>query len=227
MAGVILPDVQGLSSVDDLKNAVAKMTKELSWLLNNLDTRNMNYIDGDIVVEGSITAAKLFVEELSAISANLGHITAGLIEAVQIFGSYIATSQSFPRSEMSNSNNMFASRASASNAVEMRSTGSNSVSDLRFVNGSNLASISHPSATTGLYINNGSGNLTMEFMNIFLRGYSSVKVLDWSRLRNEQTNNSLADELSNLAINMTFDPTTRNLKLWSKGGSLLAQVNIP
>lgn len=33
--------------------------------------------------------------------------------------------------------------------------------------------------------------------------------------------------VSSVASNMTFDPTTRNLKMWSQTGDLLAQVNIP
>lgn len=37
----------------------------------------------------------------------------------------------------------------------------------------------------------------------------------------------LQAELNSKAINMTFDPVTRNLKLWGSGGVALAQVNIP
>ncbi|MNL83222.1 hypothetical protein D3C87_2108050 [compost metagenome] len=68
----------------------------------------------------------------------------------------------------------------------------------------------------------------MEFTNrIYLRGYQGTYVPKWSELRSEETGISLESELNALAFNMTFDPTSRNLKLWSKGGTLLAQVNIP
>lgn len=118
MAGVNMPNVEGLGTVDELKNAVAKMTKELSWLLNNLDTRNMNYIDGDVVVDGTITAAKMLVQELSAITANLGHIISGLIESVEIYGSYIATRNGeFPRAEMSSEQNLFGAYTDANRNV--------------------------------------------------------------------------------------------------------------
>ncbi|MBA9088722.1 hypothetical protein FHR92_005240 [Fontibacillus solani] len=103
-------NMQGLQEiVKSLLNSTIILTEELTYLLNNLDTRNLNEVDGDILVTGTVTAKaiaansvtaekiqagavvaeKIDVGELSAISANLGHITAGLIEAVQIFGSII------------------------------------------------------------------------------------------------------------------------------------------
>lgn len=104
MAGVNLPNVEGMTSLADLKNAVGKMTKELSWLLNNLDTRNLNYVDGDLLVEGTVTALKLQVDELSAISANLGKIVSG-----EVYGAYIATRDGeFPRAEINNSGDLLA-----------------------------------------------------------------------------------------------------------------------
>lgn len=83
-----LPQLQKI--VKALLNTTAILTEELTFLLNNLDTRNVNEIDGDVLIEGTVTALKMQVEELSAISANLGHITAGLIEAVEIYGSLIS-----------------------------------------------------------------------------------------------------------------------------------------
>lgn len=93
-----LPQLQKI--VKALLNTTAILTEELTFLLNNLDTKNVNEIDGDVLVEGtvtadkvaanSITADKMNVNELSAITANLGHITAGLIEAVEIYGSLIS-----------------------------------------------------------------------------------------------------------------------------------------
>ncbi|GGH45905.1 hypothetical protein GCM10008014_08230 [Paenibacillus silvae] len=120
MASYNLPNVDGMSSLEQIKNAVGIMTKELGWLLSNLDTKNMNEIDGDILVTGTVTAGKINVNELSAISANLGHITAGLIEAVQIFGSYIATRQDdYPRCEMSATGNVFGAFNDANNHIDI------------------------------------------------------------------------------------------------------------
>lgn len=45
MASFEMPNVEGLNTVEELKNAVGKMTKELSWLLNNIDWKNINEIN--------------------------------------------------------------------------------------------------------------------------------------------------------------------------------------
>lgn len=44
MAGVNLPNVEGMNQTE-LLNAVGKMTKELSWLLSNLDWKNINELN--------------------------------------------------------------------------------------------------------------------------------------------------------------------------------------
>ncbi|MFR9710734.1 hypothetical protein ACL02P_15300 [Paenibacillus sp. MB22_1] len=243
------PKIQGPPQTEDvsvlvdyvkkLANVTAKMAKDLEFILNgnvafdNIQANGIkanNIQAGAITTEklqaGAVTADKITVSELSAITADLGHITAGLIEAVQIFGSYIATSMgSYPRAEMSNTENMFRAASSPSNRIEMRALGyPNAVSDLHFINGSDEASMGlSPSA--GLY--SSGRRLTCEFTDIYLRGYSGVRVPSWSALRAEDTGENLQNALDGLAINMTFDPTTRNLKLWSRNGSLLAQVNIP
>lgn len=110
--------------VKQLLNAYIILTEELTYLLNNLDTRNLNEVDGDILVTGTITgdkvaantitAGNMIVDRLSAISANLGHITAGLIEAIEIFGSYIATSRGYPRCEFNSATNELSAKYSSS-----------------------------------------------------------------------------------------------------------------
>lgn len=146
MGNVNLPNTDGMTSVEELKNAVGKMTKELSWLLTNLDTRNVNELNAEVIIAGSIqtdklaagsittdkievgaittekleagavTAEKITVDELSAITANLGHITAGLIESIRIFGSYVATRNgAFPRAELNNQGDLLAVYTDANN----------------------------------------------------------------------------------------------------------------
>ncbi|MNI64992.1 hypothetical protein D3C73_1204690 [compost metagenome] len=66
----------------------------------------------------SITADRLLVKVLSAISADLGKITAG-----EIYGTYIATAEgTYPRAEMSVLQNLFAVYQSLGNAIRMIST---------------------------------------------------------------------------------------------------------
>lgn len=132
------PDTQDvgqiLAYVKDLANTVAKMAKDLEFLVNgNLDANNIransietknlkaNSITADKIQAGAVTAEKISVNELSAISANLGHIVAGLIESVEIYGSYIATRRgSFPRAEMSNADNLFAAYYDSRNYIQVQ-----------------------------------------------------------------------------------------------------------
>lgn len=70
---------------------------------------------------GAVTADKITVSELSAIAANLGTITAGLMTAVTIIGSYIATAAgTYPRCEMSSIDNLFAAYNTADDYVSLQ-----------------------------------------------------------------------------------------------------------
>ncbi|GAA0382700.1 hypothetical protein [Paenibacillus motobuensis] len=126
-----------LDYVKKLANITAKMAKDLEFILNgnvafdNIRTNGIeakNIKAGSITTEklqaGSVTADKIMVNELSAISANLGHIIAGLIESVEIYGSYIATRRGgYPRAEMSQTEDMFSTYASPSSYVKMAAVG--------------------------------------------------------------------------------------------------------
>lgn len=150
----------------------------------------------------------------------------GTITASTIIGSEIMTSSGgYPRATMSSSNRMFGVWSSGSQSIEMSSLGSNALAELRFNNSGNSTAFSFPSSSTGLLISG--QRLTMEFMEILLRAYNRVSVPDWYSLYSEGDGEYLRSALDGLAYNMTFDNSTRNLKLWSKGGTLLAQVNIP
>jgi len=119
-----------ITSLEELRDYVIKLQRDLQWLLTNLDDLNINRLNArviesetittDKIAAGAVTADKINVNELSAISANLGHITAGLIEAVQIFGSLIATSQStFPRIEFASTQRLLKAMSDANNYVAL------------------------------------------------------------------------------------------------------------
>lgn len=126
-----LPQLQKI--VKALLNTTVMLTEELTYLLNNLDTRNVNEIDGDVLIEGTVTALKMQVEELSAISANLGKITAG-----EIYGTYIATREvGYPKAEMSNTSNLFGAYNSSISGVRVQAVGNiNGSPELRVFDGS-------------------------------------------------------------------------------------------
>ncbi|KQY87082.1 hypothetical protein ASD24_26770 [Paenibacillus sp. Root52] len=137
--------------VKDLANTVAKMAKDLEFILNGnvafdnirvdgIEARNIKAeaittdklsanavsaekiqagaISTEKLQAGAVTADKITVNQLSAISANLGHIVAGLIESIEIYGSYIATRRNaYPRCEMSATGNVFGAFRDANNHV--------------------------------------------------------------------------------------------------------------
>ncbi|SEU32787.1 hypothetical protein [Paenibacillus sp. NFR01] len=163
---------------------------------------------------------------LAASGSFSGQISASTILGGNVTGALIQTSEPgiFPYAAMRSDNKTFTVAASATNRVEMTVTGYPTASvGFSFTNGSQVSRIS---GNDGLYLY-GDQNIKMESMNIYLRGYNGTYVTRWSDLKSEETGANIAAELNSLAINMTFDSTSRNLKLWSKGGNLLAQVNIP
>ncbi|WP_010276402.1 hypothetical protein [Paenibacillus senegalensis] len=192
-----LPKVNGAMETKDLVNLVAILIKELSWLLTgNLDVKNIR--------AKSITADRLTVDELSAISANLGHITAGLVEAVTIIGSLIKTADFGQRVELSSSENL-----------------------LKAVNfsGSQLRIVPDVAGTPALEFNNGSGSIGVIFLdtwglnlvsslsiaisstmgNLDLSAGNSgrVTVRNWGQFGNRDTGRSLQQELSELSARIS------------------------
>lgn len=93
---------------DELAEFIAKIVKELEWALSgNLDVKNIK--------AKSITADRMKVDELSAIAANLGTITAGII-----YGAYIATANgTYPRIEFSSADNLLKALSDASHYISI------------------------------------------------------------------------------------------------------------
>lgn len=215
MANVQLPNIDTAETdikalVPQLLNAYAKLTKELTWLLNNLDTRNVNELNAEKIVAGSIvtdklaagavTADKISVNELSAITADLGHITAGLIESIRIYGSYIATRNgAFPRAEMNNSGDLLAVYTNASNYMTIE-PGLFDEPTIVFRNGGSPSLAIGPvgvltgviSPDLSMVIGSNNGSLRLICGNGFL---DVVEVPSWSQFINNDTGTSLQSEL--------------------------------
>ncbi len=71
-------------TIEDLTDYIYKLQKELNYLLQSLDTININRLDAKVIVANTITANKMNVAQLSAISADLGSITAGTVTGATI-----------------------------------------------------------------------------------------------------------------------------------------------
>lgn len=245
MANVELPSVNpslgdiSQSGVDQLRtlvkqlhNASVMQTEELLYILNNLDTRNVNEIDGDILVTGTVTALKMNVQKLSAITADLGAITAGVIDSVEIYGSYIATSRDqFPKVEMSPEG----FKAYGPQGGESMSLGqADDGGALLFMdNGSPRGSIYGDSE--GFHVGNMGGiHIKSVDDKTYLEGPISFEnATEVSGLKMEYIElleNTLGEIRGNFeqnaVVNADFDPSTRNLKLYSRTRTV-ATVHIP
>lgn len=190
---------------------------------NSAEIKSSSFTDGSIVGSSiNVGNGKFTVNSSGDVSAQGAILAQGTIT-----GALIQTStSSYPRAEMSSSNRMFRVGASSSSSIELRALGyPNTISDISLNTGGITASISLPNSSTGLYLTG--PKLTAEFSEILLRGYYGVSVPSWDSLKSEDDNQSIRTTLDGLAVNLTFDSTSRNLKLWSRGGQLLAQVNIP
>lgn len=121
-----LPTIGDNPDPRQILDYVVKLQRDLEWLLANLDTLNVRRLNAEVIEANTITADKMDVDKLSAISADMGTITAGLMQAVtmiasQIYGSYIATNMgTYPFAEMSNTNNTFVVHLNANQRATMR-----------------------------------------------------------------------------------------------------------
>ncbi|MNS94105.1 hypothetical protein D3C72_1283100 [compost metagenome] len=142
-----IPTFTGLPpdpSFEDMKDKLNTVVKELQNLLLNLDTLNVTRLNAEVIEANTITADKMNVNELSAITANLGHIVSGLVESVEIYGSYIATNRgAYPRAEMSVNQNMFATYQSDSSFIQIKAVNAGSNSP--------QLTVASPSASLNLY----------------------------------------------------------------------------
>lgn len=103
-----IPTFTKMGPYPDFNAVVAKintLVSELQNLMLSLDDANFQ----------SITAAVMDVDQLSAITANMGKLTSG-----EIYGAYIATAEgTYPRAELSSSDNLFKAASNAGQWVSI------------------------------------------------------------------------------------------------------------
>lgn len=225
MPHVKLPTLDGVEysgniqqAFDNVVNGVERMRKMVEWLVNgNVNFQNIqangitaknisaNSIETDSLVAGAVTADKISVEELSAISADVGHITAGLIESVTVLGSEIMTRSSglYPRAQMSSTQNMFIAEASSNQHIKMMADVAGEVS-LKFKNGSLDGEIRPFSSKFLFNTASGSGSMQLssggdlELYADILDSSALVLTNSWSRFYSDGDNESLQTAINRL-----------------------------
>jgi hypothetical protein len=205
--------------VANLAEMHAKLAKDLDYIINgNLDVKNLR--------AKSVTADALSVDELSAITAHLGHVISGLIETITMVGSLIMTDYpgNYPRAEMSNTNKLFRVEKSADRFAEFMADFA-----LGPEGGAPVARFRHDGLDlylgkliSGIFGNNifnlyTSGALSLyAIQGLLLNG--GVEVEDWSSLANMDNGKTLQQELSEIKNSIISLTTLVNNKA-SKGSN--------
>lgn len=189
-----LPKVESGMSVEQLANLVAILIKELTWLLTgHLDVKNIRAegIETRNLKAGSVIAEKIDVAKLSAISADLGHITAGLIEAITIIGSLIQTAAAGQRIELSSVQNLL--KAVNESGGELRiNPNVNGSPALVFQDIDSRTSLIY-TLLDGMYI------IAARDINLVPGSSNSVKFENWNKIFNNSTQRTLQQELNTLS----------------------------
>lgn len=159
-----------------LSNQIASMLKDLDYVLNGqVDFRNVR--------AKSIKADNLNVDELSAITANMGKITSG-----EIYGAYIATREAaYPRAEMSNTDDLFATYFDANNYIKYVANYASAPAVEFWTGGSLRARFSTIFGDLELYAPNG---LTLSAPR--------MQFQNWTVIYNSDENKTLQDELDEI-----------------------------
>lgn len=188
--------------IKKLANVLSAIRNDLEFLINgNLDVKNIR--------ANSITADRLSVDELSAISANLGHITAGLIEAVQIYGSYIATSQGYPRTEFSSTGNFLKAAASPTVDVTISPDGLGNATPMLIFDHNGLFASMYISPTQG-YVFSSVPNVTIGSNNLLTLTGAQVRIKSGALLDSINQPNSSATDVAGIVSD--FNTLLSNLR---------------
>ncbi|MFD2334692.1 hypothetical protein ACFSR7_36070 [Cohnella sp. GCM10020058] len=174
---------------------------------------------------GTIISADIHGGTIDGTTVTGTNIIGGTVTGTNIYGSYIATSNgSYPRAEMSNTANAFVVYSSASSFARFIASASGGFPALDFTFGGVGVTMYGSSSlfnidSTGIPIRIGPSGADMNLVGNTVT-INNVDVL--SLLNNKA---SISD-VNARASNLTYDSTTKNLKLWAAGGALLATVNI-
>jgi len=233
MASFEMPNVEGLTSIDELKNAVGKMTKELSWLLNNIDWKNINELNIGLDNGAFIRISN---DGITINDGTADTLTANIKGLVTMTGAMIKSKDGgYPRVEMNPEQNMFAAYSAENNYLTIQA--------LSGQNQSPQMTIKSPSGTLTAFISGLAAYLAVTGTDFYLSTDRNIVlspgsiqynvIVPFDQVKDPNTNKFLYQELAGKAsvseagYNLVFDNTTRNLKMYNKSGGLLAQVNIP
>lgn len=209
MALADLPRVTKELTNKELSNILAMVIKELEFVVNGrLDVKNIKAdgIEARNIKARAVVADKIDVDELSAITADMGKLTSG-----EIYGAYIATAEgSYPRAEMSSAGDLFAAYATISKYINILANESGDPL-LYFNSGSNLVRIALLASTfsIGAFANmviGATGDLnisaTSPTSNVTIEPGSSGKINfpGWNKISSLNTGKTLQQSIDERAV---------------------------
>lgn len=191
--------------VKEMANVMTSMKNDLEFMINgHLDANNIraNSIETKNLKAGAVTAEKITVTELSAISADLGHITAGLIESIQIFSSYFGTRNgTFPLCEIDSTTNRIRSAYTDTDfiALEPAFGGSPSLSMSTSLNDTSLSS----DGSSAYLQTNRDLRIYSDVGSIYIKtDFGSTEFQDFYSVFDQSTSESLQQKLDNLSASI-------------------------
>lgn len=187
---------------DYLAGILATSLRELNWLLTgNLDVKNIKSksivtdllsagsVKTNILDAGAVTADKMTVSELSAITANMGTLTAGTI-----IGALIKTASSGQRVELSSTDNLLKAINNAGNYINILPNYAGSPA-LEFYNG--LAQLLvFMSGNTVVFNSVGATDISISAtsdLGLFCGTLGAVTTNSWSQFYSSADSESLQD----------------------------------
>lgn len=205
--------VQLHRSIMTVYQSLTALNNQLTYMFEgHLDVANIRAegIETENLKAGAVTADKITVDELSAISADLGHITAGLVEAIKmvgsmIIGSYIGTKEPglYPRTEMSVTGGYFGAFESEDKAIRIIEDYLGQGVSLSFFDTGFGGGSVYMSGGRYLYINAISDMVIESGTDIEFKpgGTRGVIVPDWYKVYNKSNGRTLGQELSDIFSN--------------------------
>lgn len=254
-----VPTFNGLPpfpTFDDVTTKINKLVQELRNLLLNLDTLNVSELNAEVITAGTITsdkiqagaittdkldagavtADKINVNQLSAIAADLGTITAGLIQAVEIYGSYIATGYgSYPRCEMSSADNLLAAYGDPTKYISI-SPNTSGQPVLNIISPTIKALITLLALSNTLFIGTqvGFGDITISSgANLKLQSQGQTQIDSWNTFYSTGDSQSLGSALNSLSSSISAltsaisTKATSGASTGSGGGGVTLNGGIP
>lgn len=247
---VITEDFKNLSEVSE---AFALLQKQFRFLQNKgIDSENAREIGGWLIDEESLSSTDgdvgMSTEDTTADDVRF---FAGGVDKntapwrVSKSGKMVATGAliqskdgTYPQVKMDPSGDLFGAYKDASNYIEIDADYLGSPVINIYQNGTLRGQIASATlnmliaATTDLRLESSAGDVTVapgigKYLRVgtFARIFGTSEGKDLLTVLGEKVNTTTA--FASYGVNMSFDPGTRNLKLFAGNGTTLATVNIP